>query len=89
MAIGFLRKTNIVSFRELQTDKSGCLTIESSFEAVLTNAFSKKFYFIDSEIGFHTFWERDVFFAGGLFADFAVEMEMPVFVRFFVAIVVA
>jgi len=65
------------------------LTIESSFEAVLTNAFSEKFYFIDSEIGFHTFRKGDIFFARGLFADFAVEMKMPVFVRFFVAIVVA
>ena len=60
-----------------------------TYKAVFTDSLGEKFYFIDSEIGFHTFGERDIFFAGGLFADFAVEMEMPVFVRFFVAIVVA
>ena len=60
-----------------------------TYEAILTNPFCEKFYFIDSEIGFHTLRERDVFFAGGLFADFAVEMEMPIFMRFLVAIVLA
>ena len=61
--------------------------IKISFEAVLADSFGEKFDFIDSEIGFHTFWERDVFFAGGLLADLAVEMEMPVIVCFLVAVV--
>lgn len=76
-------------FESLRLTKMNFLIIESSFEAIFTNAFGEKSDFIDSEIGFHTFGERDVFFAGGLLADFAVEMEMPVFMRFLIAVVVA
>lgn len=76
-------------FESLRLTKMNFLIIESSLETVFTDSFGEKSDFINPEIGFHTFWKRDVFFAGGLLADFAVEMEMPVFVRFFVAIVVA
>lgn len=82
-------KVFIKCLREFQTNKIYSLIIKSCFQALFADTFGEKSDFIDSEISLHTFWKRNIFFAGGLFADFAVEMEMPVFVRFFVAIVVA
>lgn len=56
-----------------------------TFQAVFADSFGKESYFIDPEIGCNIFRERNIFFAGGLFADLAVEMKMPVIVCIFVA----
>jgi hypothetical protein len=60
-----------------------------TFHAALTDSFSKKSYFINPEIGLNIFRKRNIFFTGGLFADFTVEVKMPVFVCIFVTTVVA
>lgn len=60
-----------------------------TFQAVFADSFCKKPYFIDPELGLNVFGKRNIFFTGGLFADFTVEMEMPVFVGMFIASIVA
>lgn len=64
-------------------------TLLQTFETVFTDPFGKESYFIDSKIGLYIFREGNIFFAGGLFADFAVEMKMPVFVGIFITPVMA
>lgn len=60
-----------------------------TFQTVFADSFSKKSYFIDPELGLNVFGKRNIFFTGGLFADFTVEMEMPVFVGMFITAIVA
>jgi hypothetical protein len=49
----------------------------------------QKAYFINPELGLYIFRDRNIFFTGGLFADFTVEMKMPVFVGIFITTIVA
>lgn len=64
-------------------------TLLQTFHTVLTDSFGKQPYFIDPEIGLKIFRKRNIFFAGGLFTDFTVEVKMPVFVCIFVTAIVA
>lgn len=59
------------------------------FKTVFADSFGKQSYFINPEIGLNVFREGNIFFAGCLLAYFTVEMQMPVFVCFFITIVFA
>lgn len=59
------------------------------FKTVFADSFGKQSYFVNSEIGPNVFRKGNIFFAGGLFAYFTVEMQMPVFMCFFITIVFA
>ena len=60
-----------------------------TFQTVFADSFSKKPYFINPELSLYIFRDRNIFFTGSLFADFTVEMKMPVFVGMFIASIVA
>ena len=59
-----------------------------TFETAFTDSFCEKPYFIDPEIDLNILREGNIFLTGRLFADFTVEMKMPVFVCTFVATIV-
>ena len=58
-----------------------------TFETIFADSFSKQSYFVNPEIGLYIFREGNIFFTGSLFAYFTVEMQMPVFMCFFITIV--
>lgn len=58
-----------------------------TFKTVFTDSFGKQPYFVNPEIGLYVFRKGNIFFAGGLFANLTVEMQMPVFMCFFIAII--
>ena len=58
-----------------------------TFKTVFADSFGKQSYFVNPEIGLYVFRKGNIFFTGGLFAYFTVEMQVPVFVCFFVTII--
>lgn len=60
-----------------------------TFKTVFTDSFGKKPYFINSEIGLNIFRKGNILFTGGLFTYFTIEMEVPVFMGFLIAIIIA
>lgn len=59
------------------------------FQAVLTDTFCEKPYFIYPEIRLNVFRKRNFFFAGRLFTNSTVEMKMPVIMHIFITSIVA